>query len=185
MDNTKPKILKLDKDAINIIRTTLRNNVELTHIADNKANVLLSLTAIMITFLIPNVVANMEYIEKKHLYIPLIILSTTCLLTILICTIVLKPIHFDKLRDKNDPIGRHSPFFFGNFYKMKPKEYYQYMQESLDKGSSVRQHLAQDLYYLGRRLGYKMTWIRRAFDIFLGGIFLTLLTTALAFFPGH
>ncbi|MEZ4957629.1 MAG: hypothetical protein R2825_28985 [Saprospiraceae bacterium] len=41
---------KLTKETINIMRTTQRNNVELTHIADNKANVLLSLNAIMLTF---------------------------------------------------------------------------------------------------------------------------------------
>ncbi len=28
---------KFSKDTLNIIRTTMRNNIELTHIADNKA----------------------------------------------------------------------------------------------------------------------------------------------------
>jgi len=32
------------------------------------------------------------------------------------------------------------------------------------------------LYYIGRRLGNKMTWVRRAFDIFTVGIFLTLIS---------
>ncbi len=67
----KPK-KKLSKDIINIIRTTQRNNIELTHIADNKANVLLSLNALMVTFLLPLVVANSAVILERLLYIPLI-----------------------------------------------------------------------------------------------------------------
>lgn len=179
--NKKKKKNKVSKETINVIRTTQRNNVELTHIADNKANVLLSLNAIMITFLIPNVIANMEYIVAKHLYIPLIILAITCFATIYISTIVLKPTRFDNLRDENDPIGRHSPFFFGNFYKMQPLEFFDYIKDSLDDGNNIKQHLAQDLYYIGRRLGFKMTWVRRSFNIFLVGVFLTMLSTALVF----
>lgn len=184
MDNKKKKKDKLSKETINIIRTTQRNNVELTHLADNKANVLLSLNALMITFLIPNVIANMDYIFEKHLYIPLIVLALTCFATIYISTIVLKPTRFDNLRDEKDPVGRHSPFFFGNFYKMQPKEFYDYMEDSLNKEKNVKQHLSQDLYYVGRRLGYKMTWVRRSFNIFLTGVFLTLLATIVVFIAG-
>ncbi len=173
---------KLTKETINIIRTTQRNNVELTHIADNKANVLLSLNAIMITFLIPTVVANTDFIVVRHLYIPLVILALTCFATIYISTVVLKPTRFDNLRDENNPKSRHSPFFFGNYYKMAPDEFYNYMDEELEKNENLVHHLSQDLYYVGRRLGYKMTWIRRAFNIFLTGIFLSLFATAIVFF---
>ena len=184
MEDKKKKKIKLDKETINIMRTTQRNNVELTHIADNKANVLLSLNAIMLTFLIPTVVANMDYIVEKHLYIPLIILAVTCFATIYISTIVLKPTRFDNLRDANNPHSRHSPFFFGNYYKMQPDEFFDYMDKELKKSDNVKQHLSQDLYFVGRRLGYKMTYIRRAFNLFLIGIFLSLATTALVFFIG-
>lgn len=182
MEDKKKKKKQLDKETINIIRTTQRNNVELTHIADNKANVLLSLNAIMLTFLIPTVVANMDYIVAKHLYIPLIILALTCFFTIYISTVVLKPTRFDNLRDEKNPKSRHSPFFFGNYYNMKPNDFFKYIDQELKKKANVKQHLSQDLYFVGRRLGYKMTWIRRAFNIFLTGIFLSLLTTALVFF---
>ena len=175
------KLSKLTKETINIMRTTQRNNIELTHIADNKANVLLSLNAIMLTFLIPTVVANVDYIFEKHLYIPLVILAITCFATIYISTIVLKPTRFDNLREQDSPDSKHSPFFFGNYYKMEPEEFYNYFEEEINKSDSITHHLAQDLYFVGRRLGYKMTWIRRAFNIFLTGIFLSLLTTAFAF----
>ena len=168
---------KLSKETINIIRTTQRNNIELTHIADNKANVLLSLNAIMITFLIPLVLSNTDVILEQSLYIPLIILSATCVSTINIAAIVLKPSILDNFKDNEDPNTRFSPFFFGNYYKMSPKEFYDYMDSSISDKAMVKQYLIQDLYYLGKRLGTKMTWIRRAFNIFLVGLFLSLVST--------
>lgn len=172
---------KLSKETINIIRTTQRNNIELTHIADNKANVLLSLNAIMITFLIPLVLSNVDIIFTKYLHIPLIILAVTCFTTIYISAIVLKPSTFNTFRDSNNPNGRFSPFFFGNYYKMEASDFFKYIQETLAESDMVKKHLAEDMFYVGRRLGFKMTWIRRAFNIFLIGLFLSLVSTAIVF----
>ena len=52
------------------------------------------------------------------------------------------------------------------------------MNTSMDK-ESVRQFIAQDLFFIGRRLGEKMALIRRSFQIFRIGMFLTLLSAAL------
>jgi len=173
---------KLTKQTVNIIRTTQRNNIELTAIADGKANVLLSLNAIMLTFLIPSIGANMEEIIQEHLYIPLSILAITCFVTIYISTLVLRPSKFEDFIEGLDPEMHFSPFFFGNFYDMEPEEFFRYLKESASNTELVRSHLAQDLYYVGKRLGKKMTWIRQAFDIFLIGIFLTLISTGIVLF---
>ncbi|MFT4760337.1 MAG: hypothetical protein ACI9XO_003088 [Paraglaciecola sp.] len=172
---TTKKLTKTSKEVINIIRTTQRNNIELTAIADNKANVLLSLNAIMIAAIIPMVIANTEMVFDRFLYVPLLIFATTCFGTIYICTQVLKPSRFEEFRDDDDTDGEFSPFFFGNFYDMKPNEYFSYMNRSLADSEMVKRHLAKDLFYVGRRLGKKMKKMRLAFNIFLTGVFLTLI----------
>lgn len=175
---------KLTKQTINIIRTTQRNNIDLTQLADNKANVLLSLNAIMITFLLPMILSNIGPIIQGYLFIPLIILAITCFWTIYISAIVLKPSRLDEYRasPSDDPDTQFSPFFFGNFYKMEPDEFFEYMNESVSKSEMVKSHLVQDLYYIGKRLGYKMDKIRLAFNIFLGGLFLTLFSAAIVIY---
>lgn len=170
---------KLSKSTVNIMRTTQRNNIELTAIADGKANVLLSLNAIMLTFMIPSISTSMEVIIEEYLYIPLSILAITCFITIYISTLVLKPSKFENFIEGLDPDMKFSPFFFGNFYNMEPTEFFAYLRESAGNEELIRAHLAQDLYYVGKRLGQKMTWIRQAFDIFLIGIFFTLVSTGL------
>ena len=175
---------KLTKQTINIIRTTQRNNIDLTQLADNKANVLLSLNAIMITFLLPMILSNLDAIIQGYLYIPLIVLAITCFSTIYISAIVLKPSNLDEYRasPSDDPDTQFSPFFFGNFYRMEPDEFFEYMNESVSKSEMVKSHLVQDLYYIGKRLGYKMDRIRLAFNIFLGGLFLTFLSAAIVIY---
>jgi len=140
---------KLSKEVLNIIRTTMRNNIELTHIADNKANVLLSLSALMLTFLIPFLIPYIDVIKHYRLWIPLSILVLTCLTTIYIATLVLKPGKFYQNLKDLEKGRRVSPFFFGNFYKMTGDEYHEYMNAELDEGRSVRHHLTADFYYVG------------------------------------
>ncbi|MBT8231852.1 MAG: hypothetical protein HKO66_08095 [Saprospiraceae bacterium] len=170
---------RLSKNILNIIRTTMRNNIELTHIADNKANVLLSLNALMLTFLIPSVISNIDLIKERHLGIPLLIIIVTCMVTIYLSALVLKPGDFDKykLNHKNTFV---SPFFFGNYYKMTSKEYDQYITDAVSKEMLVRRHITQDLYYIGSRLGQKMSIIRNAFNIFLSGLILSIVAAAVA-----
>jgi len=180
---TKVKKKKtLPKDTINIIRTTLRNNIELTGIADNKASVLLSLNAIILTIALPLISAYSHQIMESKLFIPLILFSITCFLTIFYAARVLKPSDFNQPRNATDPGISSSPFFFGNFYKMNPSDYYEDLREALQNPDTINAHLAQDLFYTGKRLGHKMAWIRLAFNIFTGGIFLSILATAFVLF---
>ncbi len=178
-----PKKKKYNKEempskVINIIRTTQRNNIELTAIADYKANVLLSLNAFILTCIVPYVFSSIELILENKLYYPLLCAAITCFLTIVQAAEVLKPSDFDKNRGQSKRGLKPSPFFFGNFYKMEADEYYDYLSAGMANDNLVKQHLAQDLYYVGRRLGQKMSKIRLAFNIFLFGIFSTLIATA-------
>lgn len=168
----KPKkTKKISKDILNIIRTTMRNNIELTHIADNKANVLLSLNALMITFLVPFVVPYFDSIKRFHLLVPLGMLVLTAFITIYISTLVLKPSKFNqnqKLLKKGKYV---SPFFFGNFFQMDKKEFSVYIKGALSDNDLIKEHLTEDLHYIGSRLGRKMTLVRLAFNVFILGFF--------------
>ena len=177
----KPKKKKkkkgLSKKMINIIRTTLRNNIDLTSIADNKANVLLSLNALMIAALFPIVLSNFELIKHNYLWLPLLIMVATCFTTIYYSAQVLKPSDFDKMRESYSEKGEPSPFFFGNFYKNSASEYFSMIKGSLKDEEDIKSHLAQDLYYIGKRLGDKMSMVRTAYNIMISGIFISMILT--------
>ncbi|MEZ4985150.1 MAG: DUF5706 domain-containing protein [Saprospiraceae bacterium] len=171
--------LDFSKETINVIRTSLRNYIEMTAIVDNKANVLLSLSALMIAFVVPLALSNLDVIETYFLFIPLLLLATTCAATIYLSTLVLAPFDFEKF-DEELPEGLEpSPFFFGAAYKRSLPDYYLYLKESTEKKGMVRKHLAYDLFFIGRRLGEKMTLMHQTFRVFRYGVFFTLLATAI------
>jgi len=173
---------KISKDVLNIIRTTMRNNIELTHIADNKANVLLSLNALMITFLVPFIVPNFDLITQFHLVVPISLLVITAFITIYIAALVLKPGRFNQNR-KLVKKGKYvSPFFFGNYFEMNKDEFSEYIRGALSDNKQIKEHLTEDLHYIGSRLGRKMTLVRLAFNVFIIGFFSSIsLTIALIF----
>ena len=176
---------KFSKDIQNIIRTTMRNSIELTHIADNKANVLLSLNALMLTFLIPLTIPYFNIIEEYRLVIPLTILVTTCLVTIYMAALVLRPSKFSRNDHALKEEFQVSPFFFGNFYKMNRQDFTLYMESAVARKEKVNGHLADDLHFIGSTLGKKMELIRIAFSVFLTGIFLSIIGSAFCIYLFH
>lgn len=173
---------KLSKDVLNIIRTTMRNNIDLTHIADNKANVLLSLNALMLTFLVPFVIPYIDTVKEYHFGIPLLMLVMTCFITIYISALVLKPGKFFQ-NQKDMKEGKVvSPFYFGNFYKMKKESFIAYLNDGIKDNEVIKNHLTEDLHALGVRLGRKMELIRIAFNIFMIGLFSSITVALILFF---
>ena len=169
------KSKKLSRNVLNMIRTTMRNNIELTHIADNKANVLLSLNALMLTFLLPIIIANFDFIKEMHLGLALVVFVITCLVTIHLSAVALRPGDFSKLAKENGDGEFSSPFFFANYNRMSSGEFEEKIGEALDNEDMVRKHIVQDLYYIGARLGQKMTLVRTAFNFFLMGLVVSVL----------
>lgn len=172
---------KLSKEVLNIIRTTQRNNIELTSIADNKANMLLSLNGIMISIALPLFLSNTEVLTGTKVGIPVLILSLTCFCTMYISALVLRPSNFDTFNDTLAADTPRSPFFFGNFFRMEAGEFFEDVEKKLENKEELRDYVTQDLFFVGRRLGHKMQLIRTAFNIFIFGIFLTLFATAVLF----
>ena len=187
MESTKKDVLLvkkhrsgINKVTMNIIRTTYRNNIELTNIADNKANILLSLNALMLTFLIPIVLTSLEIIMAERLYLPLITFAITCLITIILAALATRPIAMGKQSVVIDETTKKSPFFFGNIYKMKADAYLALLENTLTNPEELKNHVKLDLYFMGKGLGEKYSKIRTCYNIFIVGIILTVIATVLA-----
>ncbi len=173
----KKKRAGIRKDTLNMIRTTYRNNIELTNIADNKANILLSLNALMITFLIPIVLSNLEVIMLENLYLPLITLSVTCLTTIILAAMATRPIRMGQQDVERNGTSQKSPFFFGNYYKMEVDDYLDLIERAINDPKLIKDYVKLDLYFMGKGLGVKYSKIRTCYNVFIGGLVLTVIAT--------
>lgn len=182
---SKPKKRKkyLNKNTLSILRTTLRNNIELTSIADNKANVLLSLNALMLTFLLPLTIPYLDVIQATGLWMPFIVLALTCLVTIYLAVLVLKPGKFAGQGIKIENASDHlSPFFFGNFHMMDKAEFLDYSSDVLSDEYLVKSFVSNDFYHIGLRLAQKMRIVRYAFNFFIYGMSIAITMTIVVLF---
>ena len=69
-----------EKGIETMFRTALKNHMELSAIADNKANIMLSINAIIISISLSTLIPNFD--ENPKLIIPTMILLLVCIVTI-------------------------------------------------------------------------------------------------------
>jgi len=169
------------KSAQIIFKTALRNHIDLTSIADNKANIILSINAIIITIAIP--LFSTYVAGNSHLIIPAVLLVITSLLCIIYGALVTRPIKMAGFTDLSKlKAGRSNLFFFGNFYNMEIDDYRKGVQEIINDERLLDNTITTDLYYLGQALGKKYELLRKCYSFFMVGMSLTVISFGISFF---
>ncbi len=163
-----------------MFKTALRNHIDLTSIADNKANIMLSINALIITIAMPLLAAYLR--DHPSLTLPASLLLFTCLLAIIFATLVTRPIRTTGRIAMPPAAGRPANlFFFGNFYRMTFDEYKQGLRSVLADHDMLDEAIMADLYYLGKALGRKFWLLRICYLVFMVGITLTVVAFALTY----
>lgn len=167
----------------NLIRTTQRNYINLTSIADNKANILISINSLMLTILIPIILTNLQIITDMKMYIPIGGLAFTCLVTIIISALVLTPFKGDYKANKN-PVesGDKSPFFFTNVSDLSLDQFTDQFERLINDKELTSKLVVADLYNFGKVLEHKYDQIKTAYKVFNLGLLISFLLFIVMFF---
>ena len=174
-------VIQSEKSAQVMLKTTLRNNIDLTSIADGKANIMLSISSVIISLGMPLLAAYIP--QFTYLVVPAGVLLLTCILTIIYATLATRPVYTEgktKLEDLKS--GSTNLFFFGNYYNMKMGEYKVAMKQVLNDQEVLDSSILNDLYWLGVALGKKFNRLRICYGIFLVGMILSALSFVFAFY---
>lgn len=163
-----------------MFKTALRNHIDLSTLADNKANIMLSVNAVIITIAMPLAASYIG--DNSSLRIPLATLLLTCLVSMIYATLATRPI---KMTGNTDPLlvtaGKSNLFFFGNFFRMNFDQYRDGMQEILEKEENLESSIMRDLFFLGKSLGTKYQQLRICYNVFMYGIILTVIAFAVTY----
>lgn len=174
------KQLRLGRGVETMYRTTYRTHVNLSSIADNKANIMLSINAIIISITVSTLVPNFD--TNPKLIIPTIILLGVCLTAIVFATLSTMPkITEGKFTREDIEKKRSNLLFFGNFYNMKLDDFHWGMMEMIKDSDFLYSSMTRDLYYLGIVLAKKYKYLRTCYRIFMFGLIAAVLAFALAF----
>jgi predicted metal-dependent HD superfamily phosphohydrolase len=169
-----------------MFRLTSANHLELSSMADSKANIMISVNSIIVSVLLSVLLRKLE--EYPNLVIPTIIFLTVCVTTIVFAVLATRPKISSGIFTKED-IGEKKTnlLFFGNFHKMNLEEYEWGMKEMMKDKEYLYSSLIKDIYFLGVVLGRKYKLLRISYSIFMFGFVISVLAFAIAifFFPNN
>ncbi len=171
------------KSAQTQFKTALRNHIDLSAIADNKANTMLSVTSLIISLAIP--ILGTQLNDNPILLVPTIILLFVCVTAITYATLAIRPIVMKGTTTMEDINQKQSNlFFFGNFFKMKYSDYEDGIKYVVADDELLDSAITRDLFFLGMSLGRKYMFLRRCYNVFMFGMIIAVVAFAVAFAIG-
>lgn len=164
-----------------MLRLTSSNHIKLSDMADSKANILISVNAIIISVILSVLLRKLQ--TDPYLTVPTLIFLMASVCTIVVAILATRPkLNTGKFMDEDVLNKKTNLLFFGNFHKMKLEEYEAAMRIMMKDSDYLYSSMVQDIYHLGAVLGKKYQLVRIAYNIFMIGIVISVLAFAIAAF---
>ena len=181
-DKKKEKEEKPERGIDTVFRVTLGNHTRLSGIADSKANILLSVNAIIISIALSTIIPKLDSPKNAHLVIPTFIMIISSVITIIFAILSTRPKVTKGVFTKQDIENKKvNLLFFGNFYKMPLQDYEWAMNEMMKDREYIYNSMIKDLYFLGIVLEKKYRLLRIAYNFFMIGIVISVIAFIIAF----
>ena len=160
-----------------MFRLTSRNHMELSGMADSKANIMISVNAIIISVILSMLLRRLE--DMPQFLVPTLILLTVNITTIIFAVLATRP-NTTKGYFTRDDIHKKKVnlLFFGNFHKMGLDDFHWGMNEMMKDREYLYSSMIRDIYFLGKVLGKKYQLLRISYSVFMYGIILAVLSFA-------
>ncbi len=176
-----PLSIAQNKSAQTQFKTALRNHIDLSNIADNKANIMISVNALILTLALPFLID--KAMDNHYFWVPVALLASVCLTSMIFATLATRPIKLKGITTQNEIENNASNlFFFGNYYKMKFEDYKIGVTHVLNNTKALDDSIMRDLFFLGKSLGGKFNYLRLCYNIFMYGISLTVFALMIVYF---
>jgi len=147
-----------------LLRTMQQHHVQLSVMADTKANILITVSSIVLTLVLGKM-------NDPGLRAAMLTLAGFVLVALLLAVIAVLP-KYRPLRLKPDGAlpAHFNLLFFGHFSELSRERFLDEMAGALQPDGSVYESMARDVYAIGYYLAhYKYRFLRLSYLFFLGG----------------
>lgn len=173
-DKSKP-----ERGVETLFRVTSANHMELSAMADTKANIMISVNSIIISIVVTILIRKLE--EFPNYTIPAILLISTCLIAMVFAILATRPKVTKGVVTKEDIEKKEGNLlYFGNFYQMSLRDYSDGMARMLGDADYLYGTMTRDIYYLGKVLGKKYMMLRKSYNVFMFGFIISVLAFLVA-----
>ncbi|MBL4744772.1 MAG: HD domain-containing protein [Flavobacteriaceae bacterium] len=179
---------KLDKDnrpergIETLYRVTLRNHIKLSDIADTKANILLSVSAIMLSIALTTLFPKLDKPGNAFLIMPTMLFVLTAVVSMVFAILSTRPkVTSNDFSPEDVKNKKVNLLFFGNFHKMPLNEFEEGIKEIIKDRDYLYGSLTKDLYFLGIVLERKYRLLRLTYNVFMFGIIVSVVAFFISF----
>ena len=171
--NNKSREPEVSRGVETMFRATYRTHINLSAIADNKANIMLSISAIIISIVVSNLLPQLKM--NPRLAFPTFLLLAVCLLSLVFAILSTRPkVTSGTVTDEDIKDRKANLLFFGNFYNMEMEKFQGGMMEMIQDNDFLYNSMTRDLYFLGKVLAVKYKYLRICYAVFMYGIIISL-----------
>lgn len=164
----KDKKKKMSRGVETLFRSTLTNHLKLSEMADQKANLMISINAIIISITISSYLGRFE--QNSELLIPTVGLLFVCLVTIVVALIATNPMVKSKpaaAPESDDP--KTDLLFFGEYTRLNADDYRRSVRKLLTNDDLLYDSLIDNVYAQGRVLARKYRLLTFTYRFFMIG----------------
>ena len=146
-----------------ILRTAQQHHVQMSMMADTKANIIITVSSIVLTITLGRARDGLHGASA-------IVLSVFTMLALVLAILAVLP-KFKTLKVSGDTLpGGFNILFFGHFAQLSRERFLDELTRSMATGGHVYQTMASDLYSLGHYLAhYKYPYLRWSYIFLLSG----------------
>lgn len=154
-----------------MFRTSYRVHMDLSSLADNKANIMISVNGLIISITLGALAPRIA--SSPILLIPMGVLVLGCLAALVYAVLAARPRVSSKPVTLAD-IERNSAniLFFGNFVNMPEDEFVEGMVDLMQRTDHLYINMIRDLYGLGQVLKRKFKLLRVSYNLFMAALVL-------------
>lgn len=164
-------------------RANYRNHINLSAIADNKANIMISVNSILISVLITFLSYRNIGENNPAILLPVVIFIVSGAASLIFAVLSARP-KVTMLNHKGQPNQdlQKNIVFFGNFVHLDLDQFEVAMDAMFRSNELMYGNLTRDLYHLGKVLDQKYRYLSVSYTIFMIGFVVTVLTFLIVLF---
>lgn len=178
-EDLEPKKDKAERARQTFFRVTFMNNCNLLQIADNKANIVISINALVISSVVAIIgygtISNHLDYQRTITLVPILVLMTTCLVSTILAVQAARPTVLGERKKTNEEV-KTSMMFFGVSSNFTLTDYLAELDQILPSQKQVQEQMAISLYYQGKVLNRKYSLLSYAYTVFIIGLVIGVIT---------
>jgi len=149
-----------------MFRTSYRVHMDLSSLADAKANIMISINGLIISITLAAAAPNI--MRHPFIVVPTAVLLVGCLIALVFAVLAARPrVSSKHLTLKDIAANKANILFFGNFVNLDEDEFVEGMVDLMGETEHLYVNMIRDLYGLGKVLQRKFHLLRISYNVFM------------------